>query len=85
VSSELDGCQHADNVSFGKQSAQEEVRTRARGIYPSLSSRGSGERARSYDGVSGELTVEVPSKLHLTTRMVTSSLKLSPQKSAAAL
>jgi len=32
-----------------------------------------------------ELRVEEPSKLHLTTRMVTSSLKLSPQKSAALL
>src|ERR1700674_2797917 len=36
-------------------------------------------------GMLYELTVGEPSKLHLTTRMVTSSSKLSPQKSAAAL
>jgi hypothetical protein len=42
------------------------------------------ERAASC-GLFYELTVEEPSKSHLTTRMVTSSLKLSPQKSAAAL
>ena len=32
-----------------------------------------------------EFTLEEPSKSHLTTRMVTSSLRLSAQKSAAAL
>ena len=35
--------------------------------------------------MSYELTAKKPSKSHLTTRMVTSSSKPSPQKSAAAL
>ena len=39
----------------------------------------------SLGDISYEIKVEEPLKTHLTTRMVTSSLKLSPQKSAALL
>jgi len=81
-SNERNGCQHVDRASF-----RMEIDFPRKGVGIRMG-RANATRVRrnpkrSYRGRSYELRVEEPSKLHLTTRMVTSSLKLSPQKSAA--
>src|SRR4029077_1219055 len=79
-------CQHADNVSFGKEPTCERG-GRNVDARPQTSLEAGLTRVseHSYCGMFYELTVGEPSKLHLTTRIVTSSSKLSPQKSAATL
>ena len=82
-SSALDDCQHVDSVSFDMESDFRKGKNEC-GRWLRQSRSGQDLKCPTR-GMYYELTAEEPSKLHLTTRMVTSSPKASPQKSAALL
>jgi len=83
-SSTLDGCQHIDRVSVLIRDVPREnkIPRRPLSATPCHARRFGGV---SVGGMSYEVIVGEPLKGHLITRMVTSSLKVSPQKSAAEL
>ena len=83
-SKRIECCQHVDRVfrDGDRHTEREKNLARERQRRAGWSERDFGE---SLSDVSYEVKAGEPSKLHLTTRMVTSSLKSSPQKFAAAL
>jgi hypothetical protein len=83
-SSALDGCQHADRMSSRlERDFRKRKNESGRDAYATFDV--SHDSKHFCRGLNYSVTDGAASKWHLTTRMVRSSLKASPQKSAAPL